>query len=209
MILNQALRNILDPAYLPCIYFSGKCSQMIWNPRSGHVPRGFAGGAGSISEIELILVFAEPGDPHDSESHTDIESAYHYACDCFKFGKDQFHRNVRAILDLCWPNMPFDEQMKKVWLTESVLCSASVECGSIPKQATLTCGSNFLLPQLQLLPEALIVGLGSKAQSRLSAIGVTDFLPAFAVAPPGCNRKEAQSSWNKIPIALKQKFGEK
>ena len=76
---------------------------MRWNPPAGHVPRGFLGAAGDLSEVELVLVFAEPGDPHFGECHTGLKSAYDYATYGFGTGKDLFHRNVRHILDLCWP----------------------------------------------------------------------------------------------------------
>jgi hypothetical protein len=202
MMINPELAKILAPAYLPCMEFSRSCTEMCWNPISGNVPRGFFGAYEALEDVELILVFAEPGNPHFSENHTGIESAYDYAGNCFKTGKDLFHRNVRKILSLCWPNLSFDKQMRKVWLTESVLCSARIEGGSVSVAASKACGKRYILPQIAKLPNALIVALGRKAQRRLRAAGVSDFLPAFAAAPPGCNRHEAFESWQQISIAL-------
>ena len=178
---------------------------MRWNPSAGHVPRGFLGAASALTEIELVLVFAEPGDPHDGETHEGLTSAYSYSTFAFETGKDQFHRNVRAILDSCWPGLAFDEQMKKVWMTESVLCSAMKEGGLVSAAATGECGRRYLSKQLELLPQALVVALGRKAQKRLRSIGHTEFLPAFAVAPPGCNFSGAKKSWEHIPIELRRK----
>ncbi|AZT85825.1 hypothetical protein EHN06_08910 [Marinobacter sp. NP-4(2019)] len=178
---------------------------MRWKPSHGHVPRGFLGAAGSLTEIELVLVFAEPGDPHDGETHNGLRSAYSYATYAFETGKDQFHRNVRAILDSCWPELSFEEQMKKVWMTESVLCSAKRECGSVSAAATGECGRRYLIKQLELMPHALVVALGRKAQDRLRSIGFTDYLPASAVAPPGCNFSGARESWARIPVELRRK----
>jgi hypothetical protein len=92
--------------------------------------------------------------------------------------------------------------MRKTWLTESVLCSAAKEGGSVPVRVSRACGNRYLLQQLAKFPTALVVALGGKAQRRLRDLGVTTFLAAGAVAPPGCNRKEIRDSWLRIPEAL-------
>lgn len=178
---------------------------MRWAPDEGHVPRGFYGALGSAADVELILVFAEPGDPHSGERHSGLSSAYDYAGVAFRTGKDQFHRNVRGILDLCWPGMTFDEQMRRVWMTESVLCSATRECAAVLPEITAACGNRYLKSQLALFSGALIVALGSKAQARLRQIGIYDFVSAHSAAPPGCNFKGAGPSWKEIPILLAAK----
>jgi len=178
---------------------------MHWSPDVGHVPRGFLGASGELSEVELVLVFAEPGDPHAGERHTGLESAYEYASFAFRSGKDLFHRNVRNILDECWPDETFDQQMRKVWLTESVLCSAKAEGAHVRQSVSMACGRQYLLAQLALFPQALIVALGSKARDRLTALDVRDFMKAHAVAPPGCNRREARESWKQIPIEIERR----
>lgn len=202
MNINPAIVTILSPAYTPCVEFQRGCQEMRWNPGEGHVPRGFLGAAGTLAEIELVLVFAEPGDPHDGERHTGLETAYAHATASFQNGRDLFHRNVRQILDSCWPDLSFDQQMRKVWMTESVLCSAKKEGGSVGVSASRSCGERYLRAQLQALPHALVVALGSKAEKRLRDLGINDFLSAYAAAPPGCNRKEARQSWGSIPLEL-------
>jgi len=200
--LNPTLTALLAPAYLPCVEFERACLEMCWNPNTGHVPRGFLGASGSINEVELVLVFAEPGDPHAGEKCSDLESAYEYARYAFETGKDLFHRNVRMILKMCWPTLSFDEQTRKVWLTESVLCSARKEGGLVSVAASKACGERYLLSQLSIFPKALVVALGRKAESRLRAVGFVNFLTAYSVAPPGCNRREAKPSWAQIPREL-------
>ncbi len=149
--------------------------------------------------------FAEPGDPHLGERHTGLESAYEYATLGFGGGKDLFHRNVLKILSMCWPELSFEQQLRKAWLTESVLCSARKEGGSVSVAASRACGRRYLLAQLAEYPSALVVALGKKAQSRLLALGFRSFLPVFAAAPPGCNRREALASWAKIPAELERR----
>jgi hypothetical protein len=68
--------------------------------------------------------------------------------------------------------------------------------------ASRACGKRYLLSQLSLFPNALVVALGSKAQNRLRSLGILDFVPAYAIAPPGCNKREALESWQQIPIKL-------
>ena len=147
-------------------------------------------------------VFAEPSDPHSNESHTGLSSAYEYSAFTFETGTDQFHRNVKSILNACWPQIPYGEQMRKIWMTESVLCSGLAEGGRVRRAASVECGMRYLLPQLLLLPHALVVALGRKAQDRLRAIGHMNFLSVAAVAPPGCNFAGARESWNRIPEEL-------
>ena len=72
-----------------------------------------------------------------SQSEEIFDNVCRYVFGCFENGKDQFHRNIRDILNDCWPGLSFKEQLRRTWVTESVLCSASVECGSIPRTGTI------------------------------------------------------------------------
>jgi hypothetical protein len=200
----RELLKILEPAY-KCAEFDLACSEMRWNPVQGHVPRGFYGATGSHDEVELILIFAEPGDPHQSEQHSGLESAYKYAAHGFEHGTDLFHRNVLKILNDCWPSLTFAEKMRKVWLTDSVLCSARTEGGVVTATAALACGNRYLRRQIELFPNALVVAFGSKAKTRLKRLGLDNYESAFAVAPPGCNRKEAAESWRAIVAKVRQR----
>lgn len=199
------LVGLLIEAYGPCKGFADSCRTATWNPAAGHAPRGFCGAAGELGEVRLVLVCAEPGDPHPSECHETGDSAAErfnsvssYAWSCFSAGKDQFHRNVRSLLDLCWPGLTFDEQMRKTWITDSVLCSAARECGPVPREMEKGCATRFLIPQLSKFPRATIVALGRKAEGRLIRAGVRNFESAYSVAPPGCNQAAARLSWERV-----------
>ena len=178
---------------------------MRWDPARGHVPRGFFGAAAALGDIELVLVVAEPGDPSEREISYDLASTYKLVSQGFPSRFDQFHRNMLGIFNSCWPNLPYDKQLEKVWVTESVLCSAAYTTGPVDSAVTKECGIRYLSKQLTLMPSALVVALGSKAQHRLRLIGVHDFLPAFAIAPPGCNFAGAKKSWGRISIELKRR----
>jgi hypothetical protein len=178
---------------------------MRWRPVEGHVPRGFLGATGDLEEVELVLVFAEPGDPMPGEIHSGMDTAYAAADYFFRTPRDAFHRNVRKVLDQCWPELSFDQQLRKVWMTDSVLCSAPVECGPVSRGAESACGKNYLKAQLALFPNALVVALGNKAQDRLKRLGI-GYLAVYAVAPPGCNHRKAAASWEKIPYMLKAHY---
>jgi hypothetical protein len=202
---NVAIRNVLNPAFEPCAGFAGACSSLKWKPEVGHCPRGFLGATGDLADVELVLVFAEPGDPHPSEKHDgSIDSPLKYAEKCFTEGRDLFHRNVRYVLDLCFPGETIEKQLRKAWLTESVLCSAAKEGGHVPVAASRNCSARYLVPQLNLLPKAFVAAMGAKAQRRLVEAGATNFFAAAAVAPPGASRPEAKASW----LALAKKFHE-
>lgn len=121
-------------------------------------------------------------------------SAHAYAYGCFKTGQDQFHRNVRLIINMCLPGLTFDEQMRHVWITDSVLCSARVEGGRVPASAVRACGNNYLAAQLAALPNAVVVALGTKAAERLRRLD-RHVLVASAAAPPEGNKPRARESW--------------
>lgn len=198
--MQTELAAVLEPAYRPCVHFRAACSGMRWAPEQGHIPRGFCGATGNLSDVRLVLVVAEPGDPHAGERHTGFTSALEYTTRAFRTGTDLFHRNVRDLLNQCFRGLSFDQQMKLVWITESVLCSASREGGSVPAASWRTCGSIYLKSQLSLMPHAVVVALGSKARDRLASLGI-EAIAAGAVAPPGCNHKGARAAW---PLILER-----
>jgi hypothetical protein len=183
---------------------------MRWEPEHGHVPRGFCGATGTLEDVRLVLVTAEPGDPHPSESHNHrsaqeaFDSAYSYAYFCLKTGRDLFQRNVRCVLDLCFPGRDFDEQLRMTWMTESVLCSAVVEGGSVRAPVARACRERYLGAQLNLFPNAVIAALGAKARDRMRGLP-RPFIEAAAVAPPGCNFNGARESWQAIADCVRSK----
>lgn len=205
--LNPKLAHLLLAAYRPCPALLGPCSEMRWAPEAGHIPRGFCGATGGLEEVALILVCAEPGDPHMAERHVGrspeehLRSAYQYAYECYSSGKDLFHKNIRYILDLCWPGEALENHLRRVWMVDSVLCSARVECGPVTRTAWQECRRRYLEAQLALMPQALVVALGGKAFSRMR--GIPDVVRAYAAAPPGCNYRGARASWNRIAELLR------
>jgi hypothetical protein len=204
----KELRDILLPAFGPCSGFQGACRSMRWKPERGHVPRGFCGATGALREVQLVLVVAEPGDPHADEVYAPqaspsklFKKVCRYVYGCFAHGTDQFHRNVRHILDHCWPDLSFDRQLRRAWIAESVLCSASVECGSVPLVVHRNCLDLYLDRELALFPKATVVALGSKAHHRMQPLR-RPFLRVGSVAPPGCNQERVKESWEDIYAAV-------
>ncbi len=197
MIPNKELLQLLLPAYSPCSNF-GHCKQAKWSPSEGQVPRGYLGATGELDEVEIIMVFAEPGHPHDSEKYNInnspsdmLEDTIKHVYDCYKNGTDLFHRNVRWFINELYPDKNFDEQLKHIWLTEGRLCSIDDEIGNTKDY---TCAKNYLKSQINLLSSAAVVGFGGKAKSYLHSLKV-DFIPAYALAPPGANHKPARPTW--------------
>jgi len=194
--MNDKIKAILSSSYKPCEGFDSECKgEMRWDPSNGHAPRGFCGAEGELENIEVIFVFAEPGDPLAEESHPSIDAAISCARDFFEKGIDVMHKNVRFVMELCWPGMTFDEQMKKCLFTESVLCSAAVESGPISRNIEKECVRRYFFPLLKLVPNAKVIAFGNKAQKRLANGGYTDYIPARAVAPPEGNKPQARESW--------------
>jgi hypothetical protein len=204
----KELRDILLPAFGPCSGFHGACRSMLWIPERGHVPRGFCGATGALREVQLVLVVAEPGDPHAKEVYAAaaspselFESVCRYVYGCFAHGTDQFHRNIRQILHDCWPDLSLHEQLRRTWITESVLCSASVECGPVSPDVHRNCLDLYLARELALFPNATVVALGVKAHHRMKPLR-RSYLRVGSVAPPGCNKQQVRGSWQAISAAV-------
>jgi hypothetical protein len=194
---NTPLKSLLAEAYSPCRYF-GRCREAQWNPASGHIPRGFVGATAAPEDVELVMVFSEPGHPHDGERYDPgigadglMQACVSHAYDSFKNGTDLFHRNTRWFIDRLYPDLTFDEQLRRVWLTEGRLCSIDNEIG---RTTDRTCASNYLVQQIAMLPNATVVAFGGKAKHYLTGIGI-GYVSAYALAPPGANHKPARPSW--------------
>ena len=207
MIPTDPLKSLLLKAYEPCRFF-GQCREAQWEPHSGHIPRGYVGATGTAENVEVVMVFSEPGHPHDDESYDASLGLDHlmaactdHAYECFKHRTDLFHRNARWFISQLYPDMTFNEQLRRVWLTEGRLCSIDIEIG---KTTDRTCASNYLVQQIKLLPNATVVAFGGKAKHYLRGLGV-DFIGAYALAPPGANHRPARPSWKAAIAEIEQR----
>ena len=194
---NEQLRTLLREAYGPCPFF-GRCREAVWAPESGHIPRGYLGATRALADVELVMVFSEPGSPHQGERYDSslgedllIDACSEHAYQSFRDGSDLFHRNVRWFLSQVYPESTFDEQLQKVWLTEGRLCSIKDEIAGTMDR---TCAQHYLTGQLALVSQATIVAFGQKARRYLDGLGA-EYVPAYSLAPPGANHKPARPSW--------------
>lgn len=211
MIPTDPLKSLLLEAYKPCRFFGG-CREAQWEPRSGHIPRGYVGAIGSVEDVEVVMVFSEPGHPHDGECYEVslspaglMAACTAHAFDSFKHGTDLFHRNVRWFMSQLYPEMTFEEQLRRVWLTEGRLCSIDNEIGSTKDRK---CAANYLVRQIELLPNATVVAFGGKAKHYLKGLGV-DFIGAYALAPPGANHRPARPSWEAAIAEIERRHQKK
>jgi len=184
-MLPQPLLDILEPAYRPCVHFEGACAGACeWKPAKGLVPCAFGGALGSLDEVQLIIVTAEPGDPPDSTGYNGTPQdmvrnsvrIFHEAMHnggLNRVGRPTpFHRNMRRILDTFWPTDGLDVQLRKTWTTNAVLCPAEVSGGKHLARVEKACAETYLVRQLQLFPNAFVLTLGGKARDRMRAAGL-------------------------------------
>ena len=197
--LNPQLATVLVDAYRPCQHIRA-CKQAVWCPEHGHVPRGFLGASGNLSDVKVVMVFAEPGHPHSDEQYNPshppgqlLKSGLQHVHRSFRNGTNLFHRNVHWFLSELFPDLDFDDQLRHAWLTEGRLCSIEKETGNIRDPR---CAKHYLRQQLKLLPHAIVVGFGRKAQYYLRQAGIKHE-KAYALSPPGANHKPARPSWER------------
>ena len=200
---SKQLAAILRPAYAPCAGFGGVCKVAAkWDPGNGLAPRGFLGATSKLDEVEVVILVAEPGNPYDGRGTFSLtqgqqgllRQACHHTLEHLRDGTDLFHRNLRLLLDLIFPDLPFEEQLKRAWLTETYLCSAPEEGGNVPAEAERECATRYLQKQLTLLQGRPVIALGGKAQKRARRYA-PNLIKAYSIAPPGCNHRPARPSW--------------
>ena len=209
----RELVEILAPALEPCRHFKGACHKLNhgWHPGRGHIPRGFTGAFGELSEIELVLVVGEPGKPFDDERYDPKGSPLELIDRIADFSfhalarRDShtrvFNTNLCGILDDCWPGLSRYDQMRRTWKAESYLCSTPRELGDVPKSSWSVCGRCYLTPQLRLLADqgAAIVACGDKARRRIAVSGFTGEFRTFpSISPPEGNKPHAHAAHRKI-----------
>ena len=114
---------------------------------------------GELAEVEFVIVLAEPGNPKPAEGYlgsvapaalvrrvVDFVHGTHVERD----GAVQCI--VRWFLKRRFPGMDFDEQLRRVWITQSRLCSLNQSGASYREPLYLLCRDDYLAAQLQLFP---------------------------------------------------------
>lgn len=204
---TQVLRDIILPALCPCPNLNSACKKYCrWEPKNGHIPRGFGGATGSIDDIRLILVTAEPGKPADGEHYDGtpaemLKSHLELFNDAIRNDlsrrgrRTPFHRGLREILNCCWPKYKDDigAQMKCTWFTNSVLCSVGIPGGKVSVDVANSCTQTYLKRQIDALPRAYVIALGGKARDRLQRSAVR--MNGQAQHPSARPKTKPELSW--------------
>lgn len=213
---HSALIEVLAPAYGPCRHFGsqgGACRAAIWAPKRGYMPRGFIGATGALEDVELVLVFAEPGTPDARTTFSDgltpvdalratVADTAEWRDGAFDSAADkgeQFHRNLIWFLGQCLPGASPAEVARKVWQTEARLCSIPTKLGTADSSL---CAPEYLAKQYALLSHATWIALGSKAQGAMRRLGLPH-IEAYAFGRPGCNFPKARPSWEHAIASVK------
>ena len=192
----------------------GFCDQAVYDPEKGHVLRGFSGATGSLDEVYLVIVFAEPGFPLPAETYSgDPDRDLEVLLDpkYLRSRTNPFHANKRTFLDDVFQNVSgdFDRQLNHVWLTQSRHCSISEELGTIERSARLMCSRKHLVEQVKLFPNAIVLLAGHKAQEVIGEVEEINqsTTKCGAFAPPGCNQKKVRESHLTAAIECKDHVG--
>jgi hypothetical protein len=150
-------------------------SRGLWEPPAGWVPRGFVGALGQPSEVELVLVLAEPSPPQDeSYPSTDtFEAVGARSLANLRSGREAHHQALARIIRQFMEGTggsSLDDILRRVFITESVFCSVPTPLSStaaVPSSIEGRCADAYLFRLLQLFPNAEVVALGKKAQDRI------------------------------------------
>lgn len=175
----------------------GVCAEAKYDPSMGHIPRGFSGATGTLDQVLLVMVMAEPGFPlpdevYSGEPEEDLKVLL--SSKYLRSGENQIHRNVLQFLNDVFPMFAgnVDELLKRVWLTESRHCSIAHEIGNIRKRDRLICSERHLVEQVKMFPNAIVLLAGGKAKQVKNLI--SNSIECGAFAPPGCNHFNVRKS---------------
>ena len=165
----------------------GGCPESQWKPAIGHVPRGFLGATSELAKVKLVMVLAEPGEPKRAEpgNHKRTETyvdgldpadmvrrVVDFVYGTYVDRNGTVQDGVRWFLDRRFCGMDFDDQLQRVWITQSRLCSLDESGDSARKSFYFRCENDYLATQLRLLPNVPIVAFGGKAQKVLRRLNV-------------------------------------
>lgn len=164
---------VLQRAMDPCPNFDADCRGIArWDPKGGHVPRGFVGALSTLADVRLVLVTAEPGDPQPTERYPvgPPQAILKAACRTPMTPMQtegplppKYQVHSRPLLS----GHVFAQQLRRAWLVDAYLCSAPIESGSVPTRSARRCAKDYLKAQLDVLPGRAVVALGAKARRRL------------------------------------------
>jgi hypothetical protein len=214
---KELTEALISGSYPKCCSFKTIGSIVRYDPKNGYIPRGFCGAFGKLSDIALVLVINEPGNPpSDGTQEYDMSmtpmeliedsarGVFRAVKDAAKTGDRTIHGNIATILNECWPGLTLEEQYTRTWMTESVLCSAPKSTGPIPRIVEKACAERYLCPQLALLPNRFVVALGGKTQRRMSMMSLPASFMASAPGKPEGPKERARKSWGELGIAFRE-----
>ena len=165
------------------------------------MPRGFVGALGSLEEVQVVLLIAEPSSPFSYERYDAerdlLEETFQQTFGSLERGEGLIHRNLRFVLDQIFPNTSLADQLRSTWITNTYLCDAPTDGGNVAASRERECVGRYLGPELDLFKGLPIIALGRKAHRRalMAMVNTPNLSRAWAVSPPGCNQPEARRSW--------------
>ncbi len=178
------LAQILEPALAPCPHFAalrracplGTRARLRAARLSAEPPTG-------PGAVRLVLATAESTEPDEDDAYSGtpgemLEAAAVTRSATFaqpvaghRERPAPFHRNLRRILDFCWPGDALEAQLAKTWIAPAVLCSAPSFGMPIPRAMETACIHEYFRREIEALGDVFIIALGAKAHARLERGG--------------------------------------
>ena len=146
--------------------------------------RDSGGAIGSIQDVKLVIITAEPGDPpNDANYHGTamdmLQNSFRVFSEAMERGSlnrtrkpSPFHRNMLHILEYFFSGQDLKAKLQQTWTTNAVLCTAKYSGGMHLDRVESTCANTYLVPQLALLKHTFVLVLGNKARDRLVSAGL-------------------------------------
>ena len=184
----------------------------------GHSPRHVAGNLANPSEVEIILLLAEPASDPWPEEVNGNEATWIEDVMCDGVGKGgsrigydelaqrNFEGNPRDFLMMVWPEATFSERMQKTIITNSFWMQAHASSGTIPAEAEREFGRH-LKSFVSIFPNPIVAAAGGKAEKRCKYAGIAHDAWMHSLTPRRSDQDRARETWLSAAKTVRCKWG--
>lgn len=179
--------------------FKALCLQhrLPWDFAAGYEPRGYNGPP--PEQTRLLVMLAEPGAIAPTEAKNLQPAVIHRRWVEPYNLQLQEHYWRANLLELCrqiWPVRTEDRMFDYVGKSCTFWMSLppGAQTSQVPQALVDYFSNNYLGRFLSLFPNAVVLAAGSKAQKRLTRLGV-EFESCSAFTKPESNKPKAHESW--------------
>jgi hypothetical protein len=170
-----------------------------WAPEEGFEPRGYNGP--DPAEVRVLYVSAEPGPITEEEKLDLLPAVTQHSWMEFDTRQSQHYwrENLFSLCQSIWPEDTAENMDKYLAGAQAFWMSppSGDATAKISRELEDYFSEKYFYRLLDMMPNAVVLAAGGKAQERLKRMGV-DYVKCASFMRPGCNADKNKATW---PIA--------